>query len=249
VRDGGPREVGHIPHAMVILVQGQMLLRETLTASIAQVPDLEIMEVPEGRAALGPVRRAQPDVMVLVDDVAVDHPLLPREIHEAAIRSGVLLLVDQEDEHDLAIALDQGVRGYVGKDRTLDYFVAAIQAVARGELSIPTAMTLPVLDLVLRKRLGLDLGEHRFTSLTSREREVLYLLAKGRGTNGIASVMTISPQTVRTHVQNIFAKLEVRSRIAAVAFATQEDRMERLDSAMRDPGENANRAIFAGHCP
>ena len=247
--DGEPREVGHIPHAMVILVQGQMLLRETLTASIAQVPDLEIMEVPEERAALGPVRRAQPDVMVLVDDVGVDQPLLPREIREAGIRSGVLLLVDHEDEHDLALALDQGVRGYVGKDRTLDYFVAAIQTVARGELSIPAAMTLPVLDLVLRKRLGLDLGEHRFASLTSREREVLYLLAKGRGTNGIASVMTISPQTVRTHVQNIFAKLEVRSRIAAVAFATQEDRMERLASAIRASSENATRAIFAGHCP
>jgi DNA-binding NarL/FixJ family response regulator len=145
--------------------------------------------------------------------------------------------------------LDQGVRGYVGKDRTLDYFVAAIQTVAHGDLSIPAAMTLPVLDLVLRKRLGLDLGEHRFTSLTSREREVLYFLAKGRSTTGIASVMTISPQTVRTHVQNIFAKLEVRSRIAAVAFAAQEDRMERLASAMRVPSEESTRRIFAGHCP
>ncbi|HVD70871.1 MAG TPA: LuxR C-terminal-related transcriptional regulator, partial [Actinomycetota bacterium] len=101
----------------------------------------------------------------------------------------------------------------------------------------------------LRKRLGLDLGEHRFTSLTSREREVLYFLAKGRSTTGIASVMTISPQTVRTHVQNIFAKLEVRSRIAAVAFAAQEDRMERLASAMRVPSEESTRRIFAGHCP
>ena len=247
--DGEPREVGHIPHAMVILVQGQMLLRETLTASIAQVPDLEIMEVPKERAALGPVRRAQPDVMVLVDDVAVDQPSShARSVRRGSGRASSSWSITKTN----TTSRSHWTRASEGTSaRTVPWTTSwpPSRIVARGELSIPAAMTLPVLDLVLRKRLGLDLGEHRFASLTSREREVLYLLVKGRGTNGIASVMTISPQTVRTHVQNIFAKLEVRSRIAAVAFATQEDRMERLASAIRVSSENATRTIFAGHCP
>jgi DNA-binding NarL/FixJ family response regulator len=118
-----------------------------------------------------------------------------------------------DDEYVFGM-LEAGAAGYALKDERLSTLVEAVRAVARGE----TWLSPRVAAKVTHRAMGRGPGETSIT-LTDREQEVLYLMAQGKENNEIASELFITERTVKFHVGNIYAKLDVTSRTAAVVEA------------------------------
>ena len=112
--------------------------------------------------------------------------------------------------------IEAGCVGLINKDRPVGDVLAAVRAAARGELVIRSHEFTGLLDQIRKS------PEQKTQLLTSRELEVLQLLAKGRSTEGIGDDLFISINTVRNHVANILSKLGVHSKLEAVAIAARE---------------------------
>jgi DNA-binding NarL/FixJ family response regulator len=200
----------------VLLVEDHEMVAKGLSAALVDEPDLDV--VGWARTAHdGTTRYAQlrPDV-VLMDYRLPDAPGTDatREIRSADREACILLLTGADDPGVVAEALDAGCSGFVSKDRGVDELASAIRAVARGAAVFPASL----LTRALRPpgeggRVGAD--------LTSREREVLDLLAQGRSTEEISEELFLSMHTVRNHVRNILTKLQARTKLEAVVLAAR----------------------------
>ena len=100
-----------------------------------------------------------------------------------------------------------------------------------GETIVPGRMLGPLLQRLIRRRREQRDALDRMSRLTRREREVLGLLAEGADNDTIAERLVISPETARTHVQNVLVKLEVHSRVEAAAFVMRHDMLDALTGA------------------
>ena len=118
------------------------------------------------------------------------------------------------------------------KDESLDRLIQVIHGVARGETWLPTGDTGEVLRLLLRRHdPGPSGGSEMLAGLTQRERDVLTCLAEGSGRRDMAEHLHISPNTVRTHLQNLMAKLGVHSALEAVALTRSHLQLAQLGGA------------------
>jgi DNA-binding NarL/FixJ family response regulator len=131
----------------------------------------------------------------------------------------VLVLTMFEDEDSVFAALRAGARGYVLKGAGQDELARAIQAIASGEAIFSPAIASRVIDFFSRSRD--DQPPQAFPELTDREREVLGLIAEGLPNPEITRRLVLSPKTVRNHVSNILAKLQVRDRSEAIVRARE----------------------------
>lgn len=138
----------------------------------------------------------------------------------------IVLLSDEHDRASLIRAVQAGATGFVARVGPLSDLIAAFVAAMRGEAYVPA----PMLEGVLRKAAGhpSDAGDpvSRIDRLTDREREVLAGLVMGDGSAQLGSRLGISPETARTHVQNVLSKLGVHSRLEAVALARRSGQIE-----------------------
>lgn len=135
-----------------------------------------------------------------------------------AARVVVLGTTDGSDE--MVAAVEAGADGYVGATYAPDDLVTALRRVAGGEAWIPPAMLGALLGSLIRRRRVQNAASERLDRLTKRERQILQWLADGMGRQAIADASFVSPNTVRTHVQNMLKKLEVHSQAEAVQLIT-----------------------------
>jgi DNA-binding NarL/FixJ family response regulator len=140
-----------------------------------------------------------------------------RAITNATPRIGVLVLTMFDDSESVFNAMRAGARGYLLKGAEPDELVRAVQAVARGEAIFGQSIAAQV----LRYFNGLNATTVSFPELTSREREVLELIAAGRSNGEIAQILSLSGKTVRNHVSIIFGKLRVADRAQAIVRARE----------------------------
>lgn len=115
-------------------------------------------------------------------------------------------------------AVGAGARAWVRKDESVEQLLQVLRDVARGATRLPPAETGNVLSLLLKQRERRRDGERMLALLTPRERQVLACLAEGAGRKQIAGRLGLAANTVRTHVQNIMAKLGVHSALEAVVL-------------------------------
>ena len=115
-------------------------------------------------------------------------------------------------------AIEAGARAWVRKDESVEHLLRVLRGVARGETWLPPAETGNVLSLLMRQRDRREDGDRMLALLTPRERQVLACLADGDNRNQIAERLNLTANTVRTHLQNIMAKLGVHSTLEAVAL-------------------------------
>jgi DNA-binding NarL/FixJ family response regulator len=130
----------------------------------------------------------------------------------------VIMLSQTSEPSRIVAAIEAGARGWVRKDESIEHLLRVIRGVAHGETWLPPADTGGVISLLLRQR---DMRENRdrmLALLTPREREVMACLAEGAGRNQVAEQLNLTVNTVRTHLQNIMAKLGVHSALEAVAL-------------------------------
>jgi len=207
----------------VLLADEQSLFREAVHLILEREPDLAVVgEVGDGMQALNEAERVSPDVVFLDVNLPNCDGLRATSLFHERLPSCAVIVVDgQEDETTLTEALRAGAAGYIAKTRPLNELIDAARAVHRGETLVPPAMLRGLLARIFRQRDEQDQALRAVSRLTRREREVLALLAEGADNDTIAQALVISPQTARTHIQNVLAKLGVHSRLEAAMFVTQ----------------------------
>jgi len=130
----------------------------------------------------------------------------------------VIMLSHTSEPARIVAAIEAGARGWVRKDESVEHLLRVLRGVARGETWLPPAEMGNVLSLLMKQRDREKDGDRMLALLTPRERQVLACLAEGDSRHQIAGRLNLMPNTVRTHQQNILAKLGVHSTLEAVAL-------------------------------
>jgi DNA-binding NarL/FixJ family response regulator len=204
----------------VLIADDQALVRAGFKMILDAEDDLDVVgEAADGAAAVELARRLKPDVVLMdiglpgVDGIEATRQL----VADPDVTSRVLALSAFGDRRHLLDIFRAGATGYVVKDCVLGELVEAIQTVARGERYLSPAMASLVLsDLVTPG------GDQRRDALTSREREVLRLLADGKAMKEAAVLLHISTKTVETHRRAIMEKLQLFSVAELTKHAIRE---------------------------
>ena len=194
-------------------------------AGVQQALELDgcivVAAVADARKAIEAVDEHRPDVCLLDIHMPGHGIAAAREISRRHPDIAVVMLTASRDDDDLFEALRAGASGYLLKDMDPDRLAAALRGVMAGEAALPRTLVVKVMAEFRtrpKRRLGLG-GQAPTARLTSREAEVLDLLALGLSTEDIAARLFVGKVTVRTHVANILKKLRVPDREAAVRLA------------------------------
>ena len=196
----------------IVLADDHPVVRAGLRAMLAGDPDLDpIGEAATPDDAVALVTDLRPDV-VLMDlqfGTAATGADATRRIRALPAPPAVLVLTNYDTDGDILGAVEAGASGYLLKDAPPDELIAAIRAAAAGETALAPAIAGRLLARMRSPRPG----------LSTRELEVLRLVAGGATNNDIATRLHISEATVKSHLVHIYTKLGVSSRTAAVATA------------------------------
>ncbi|MEU9060628.1 response regulator transcription factor [Streptomyces sp. NPDC048430] len=199
----------------LLVVDDHPVVRDGLRGMFASAPGFEVLgEAADGVAAVELTTRLDPDVVLM--DLRMPGGGGVAAIAELArlgARSKVLVLTTYDTDSDTLPAIEAGATGYLLKDAPRDELFTAVRAAADGRTVLSPAVAS---RLVSRVRTPAGPGQE---SLSTREREVLRLVAKGTSNREIAAQLFISEATVKTHLTHVFAKLGARDRAAAVAVA------------------------------
>jgi DNA-binding NarL/FixJ family response regulator len=205
---------------LLILAQ-EHTFADALATRLEAEPDLEIVAALHTRTPSPHLFTASRADVVLLDgdfpgNAAFD---LCKAISHRGGPLRTILLSETSDPRRIVRAIEAGAVGWVRKDESLDRLIEVIHGVARGETWLPAGDTGNVLRLLLsRPDPEHDGNSELLAGLTQREREVLVCLADGAGRRDMAQHLNMSPNTVRTHLQNLMAKLGVHSALEAVAL-------------------------------
>jgi two-component system, NarL family, nitrate/nitrite response regulator NarL len=207
----------------LIIVAEHALFCAALAAAVAQDDAIQVVgEFDDPAQARLAYRRLVPHLVVVeaghsassgtafCADLVSDYP-------EARV-----LVVSTSDDVDLLVsALEAGATGFVGSSGDLVELLAAVHSAVSGEAVIPGHLLGGVLRRLIQRRRDDSEALVRYRSLSQREQEVLRLLGRGLDQAGIAATLLISPQTARTHIQNVLTKLDLHSRVEAAGFAVE----------------------------
>jgi two-component system NarL family response regulator len=195
----------------IMIVEDHSIVRQGLVALLRTVPDFAIVaEAGDGRKAIELYRQHQPDVTLMdlrlpqlngveaIGRIRLDFP-----------HARIIVLTTFDGDEDIYRALQAGARGYLLKGMTTDELVEAIRSVYAGKSRIPA----PVAER-LAERMSAPI-------LTARETEVLHLIVGGNSNKEIASALSISEATVKTHINSLLSKLGVTDRTQAATTALQ----------------------------
>ncbi|MDP9330322.1 MAG: response regulator transcription factor [Actinomycetota bacterium] len=207
----------------VLLADEQPLFREAVRMILAGQPDLVVVAaVGDSDSAVEEARLHEPDVALI--SIALNGSggfAAARAISQTVPQCRVLILAAEEELTTLVDSMEAGASGYLSKESPVADLVEAIRSVHLNGIIVPQKMLPALIRGLVKRRRDRDEAAARYAKLTTREREVLRLLVHGAGNESIGRALVISPQTARTHVQNILDKLRVHSRLEAVAFARQ----------------------------
>jgi two-component system, NarL family, response regulator NreC len=211
-----------MPKTRILLADDHAVVRQGFKMLLGAQPDMEIVgEAANGREAVESAETLRPDIVVM--DVAM--PELngieaTRRLAASAPHTRVIALSMHKDSVYVREILRAGARGYLLKDSGAEDLVSAIRAVAKGESYLSPAVSNAVLDDYRRHVTNpIDL-------LTSREREVLQMLAEGKTNKEIAGVLNLSVYTVDAHRGRIMEKLNLHSINDLVRFAVRNGIIE-----------------------
>lgn len=212
----------HTPDVVeVLLVDDHPLFLEGMRATIARLDWAEVVgEACDAEQALRLALDVQPDVVVMDLQMPNGSGIeATRAIMSALPNTAVLVLTMFDDDDSIFAATRAGARGYLLKGAGRDEVVRALACVADGEAIFGPGIARRVIAYF--SELG-DLGKLQpLPSLTPREREVLDMMAAGKRNADIATTLYLSPKTVRNNITNIFSKLQVADRAAAIVRARE----------------------------
>jgi DNA-binding NarL/FixJ family response regulator len=205
----------------ILLADDHEVVRRGLRTLLQARPGWEVCgEAATGREAVEKVRSLKPDVVVLDVTMPEMNGLeATRRVLKAAPQTQVLILTMHDSDEVVQEVLDAGARGYVLKSDAGRDLVAAVEALEEGRPFFTTKVADLVLSGYLRKAKEPAGQEAARKRLTSRERELLQLLAEGKSNKEAATALGISVKTVETHRANIMRKLNLHSISELVHYA------------------------------
>ncbi len=210
----------------VLLVDDHQLLTGALSQMLAREPDIVVTGVAATVAEARELAHQRLDVVLmdyrLPDGTGAE---ATRAIKARWPMARVVMLTALSDDETILESIQAGADGYLTKERAADEVVAAVRAANAGETLLPRSVIIGIAQRVAAAR---ERGQERrqIEPLTPRELEVLRALTEGLSTPEICERLFIAPNTLRTHVQNIMAKLRVHSKLEAVAFALRHRLVE-----------------------
>jgi two-component system NarL family response regulator len=199
------------PRIRLLIADDHALILEGLAAAIARQSDMTVVATAaDGREAVSLWKEHRPDVSLLdLRMPALGGVGATREIRDRDVAARVIVHTTFDTDEDVYQAVRAGAKAYLLKDAPLEELLTCIRNVHGGSTCIP-----PALAAKLASRMS---GE----AMTAREIDVLKLLARGRSNKEIGSDLFVSETTVKSHVRNIFTKLNVLSRTEAIAAASR----------------------------
>jgi DNA-binding NarL/FixJ family response regulator len=207
----------------VFIIDQERTFADALATRLEAEPDISVVaaigvELPATR----PVVAQSADVTLLDADLPGRAALaLCREIAGRGISRYVIMTSYSAEAERVVAAVRAGATAWVPKRESLDHLLAVLRGIPQGGVWLPAEVTGQVLTLLLRQPV-LPSESDLVEALTPREREVLACLAEGVARRDVAARLSLSANTVRTHLQNLMAKLQVHSTVEAVALTRSE---------------------------
>jgi DNA-binding NarL/FixJ family response regulator len=207
----------------ILLADDHTVMRTGLKLLLERQPDFEVVgEACDGRETTALAARLKPDIVVL--DIAM--PQLSgleaaRQINAQSPRTGIVILSMHSDETYVTRALKAGARGYLLKDSAESDLISAIRAVVAGKAFFSPAISKMLVEDYVRE-MQLRGAEDSYELLTTREREILHLLAEGRSNKEVATTLNLSVYTVETHRSNILEKLNLHTTPELILYAVRK---------------------------
>jgi DNA-binding NarL/FixJ family response regulator len=219
----------------VLIADDQALLRGGFRMILDAQEDVEVVgEAENGRQALAAARDLRPEVVLMdVRMPVMDGIAATRQIVTERLPCRVLVLTTFDQDEIVYDAMRAGASGFLLKSAPPARLVDGVRTVAAGDALLAPKITRRLVEeFVGRPRPGQAVPA-QVEELTDREREVLLLIARGLSNGEIADRFVVSDSTVKTHVNRIFQKLDLRDRVQAVVLA--------YESGLVQPGETAER--------
>ncbi|WP_327152196.1 response regulator transcription factor [Nocardia sp. NBC_01329] len=214
----------------MLIADDQELVRGGLRRILRRRDGFRISECADGDEVLAAVAAQNPDIVLMdLRMKRVGGIEATRMLRARAPEPPVLVLTTFDDDQLLSGALRAGAAGFLLKDSPAEDLIRAVRTVAAGGAWLDPAVTGRVLS-TYRRTAAAPAAPTAAAELTSREREVLVLIGRGRANSEIAHALGISEVTVKSHVGHIFVKLGVRDRAAAIVYA--------FDHGVVSPGQS-----------
>jgi DNA-binding NarL/FixJ family response regulator len=207
----------------VLLVDDQALVRSGFRMLVEAQPDMEVVgEAADGNEAVAEARRTRPDVVLMdirmprMDGIEATHLITHAD---PPLGCKVMLLTTYDLDEYVFRGLRAGASGFLLKDVAPEELVKAVRVVAAGESLLSPSVTRRLIEEFVRTPAAPAAPPPELASLTEREHEVLTLMGRGLANQEIAERLFLSMATVKTHVNRVFSKLQLRDRAQAVVLA------------------------------
>jgi two-component system, NarL family, response regulator NreC len=207
----------------VFLTDDHTLFRQGIRTLISAEPDMEVVgEASNGSDAIVKAAETRPDVILMdIGMAGLSSFEATRQVRKNRPETKVLFLTMYDDEDYLVECMEVGAGGYVLKDSPAAQLVSAIRDVNRGGSYLSPRMLSQLVD-DFRTRIKSTTRLPRFATLTTREKEVLKLLAEGNSVKEIACSLNLSVKTVEAHKFNLMRKLDIHNKAQLVQYAIQK---------------------------
>lgn len=208
------------PPLRIVLVDDHTLVRQGIASILASFKDMELVgEAEDGREALDEVREKRPDVVLLDISLPQLNGLeVAERLHKEMPDLGIVMISMHSNEEYVARALRVGARGYLLKSASREELALALRAARAGDTYLSPAVSGPVVERFLT---GSGEYDNPLEILTSRQREILQLVAEGLTSREIAERLHLSLKTVESHRSNIMERLDIHDLAGLVRFAIE----------------------------
>ncbi len=203
----------------IVLADDHWLMRDETRRLLEQYPDLKVVgEAEDGQQAIELIEQLQPDVVILdIRMPKLNGIKVVQGMKERSPDTKALILTAYDDDAYILSLIEAGALGYLLKTTRADELIDAVRRVHLGETVLQPAIANKIAHLWRQNQQSTR--QEPFNKLSLREQEVLQFVTKGLRNKAIADELSISDRTVEAHLNSIFAKLGVSSRVEVVLYA------------------------------